>query len=74
MIRGQITTVAKMLTAQCTTFLPPCRGKVRMGVEQWEHQDSTPTPSLPLLRGGSSTSRVIHLLLGVLVVQPGFSE
>jgi tRNA 5-methylaminomethyl-2-thiouridine biosynthesis bifunctional protein len=33
--------------------LPPCRGKVRMGVESQESNISTPTPALPLQGGGS---------------------
>lgn len=32
--------------------LPPCRGKDRMGVEQWGDGASTPTPALPLQGGG----------------------
>jgi glutamyl-Q tRNA(Asp) synthetase len=35
------------------TFLPPCRGKDRMGVEQWNNKTSTPSPTLPLQGGGS---------------------
>jgi glutamyl-Q tRNA(Asp) synthetase len=34
------------------TFLPSCRGKVRMGVEQRESRVSTPSLSLPLQGGG----------------------
>jgi glutamyl-Q tRNA(Asp) synthetase len=34
-------------------FLPPCRGKGRMGVEQNEITVSTPSPTLPLQGGGS---------------------
>ena len=33
-------------------FLPPCRGKGRMGVEQWGIQVSTPSLALPLQGGG----------------------
>ena len=34
--------------------LPPCRGKVRIGVEQLENGVSTPSPALPLHGGGDS--------------------
>jgi len=33
-------------------FLPPCRGKVRMGVESWSASVSTPSLALPLQGGG----------------------
>ncbi len=38
---------------QANTFLPPCRGKVRMGGESAGLNESTPTPPLPLQGGGS---------------------
>jgi hypothetical protein len=38
------------------TFLPPCRGKARMGVEQWGSQVSTPSPTL-----GETTSHSTRL-------------
>ena len=34
-------------------LLPPCRGKVGIGVEQLGNQASTPSPTLPLQGGGS---------------------
>ncbi|MFA6921451.1 MAG: U32 family peptidase [Gallionella sp.] len=40
--------------------LPPCRGKVRMGVEKLNPHTSTPTPSLPPQGGGSETTAAIH--------------
>ena len=33
-------------------FLPPCRGKARMGVESANLTESTPSPALPLQGGG----------------------
>ena len=36
-------------------FLPPCRGKGRMGVEQWANKASTPSLTLPLQGGGDVT-------------------
>jgi len=35
------------------SFLPPCRGKARMGVEQSGRGASTPSPTLPLQGGGN---------------------
>jgi len=35
------------------SFLPPCRGKARMGVEQSGRGVSTPSPTLPLQGGGN---------------------
>ncbi|OGT08292.1 MAG: tRNA glutamyl-Q(34) synthetase GluQRS [Gallionellales bacterium RIFCSPHIGHO2_02_FULL_57_16] len=35
------------------SFLPPCRGKARMGVEQSGRGVSTPSPTLPLQWGGN---------------------
>jgi len=32
-------------------FLPPCRGKARMGVEPWGSPISTPSQALPLAGG-----------------------
>ncbi|MFA7400797.1 MAG: 3'-5' exonuclease, partial [Sideroxydans sp.] len=39
-------------SATTTSFLPPCRGKARMGVESVGDNDSTPTLTLPLHGGG----------------------
>jgi hypothetical protein len=45
--------------AAVATFLPPCRGKVRMGVkiesEQWNINASTPFLALPLQGGGDES-------------------
>src|SRR5665647_1149710 len=45
-------------------FLPPCRGKGRMGVEQWNDKTSTPSPALPLQGGGNGglifNARYLH--------------
>ena len=35
-------------------FLPPCRGKARMGVESWDIAASTPALTLPLQGGGDA--------------------
>jgi len=40
--------------------LPPCRGKVRKGVEKLNPRASTPTPPLPLQRGGSAEAIAIR--------------
>jgi hypothetical protein len=41
---------------ELSLFLPPCRGKVRMGVELWKDSVSTPTLALPLQGGGNIQS------------------
>jgi hypothetical protein len=33
---------------ELSKFLPPCRGKVRMGVEWWKGKAFTPSLALPL--------------------------
>ncbi|MDO8988962.1 MAG: CheR family methyltransferase [Sideroxyarcus sp.] len=38
------------------SFLPPCRGKARMGVELWNGNVSTPSLALPLQGGGDKTA------------------
>ena len=40
--------------------LPPCRGKVRMGVEKLNPHASTPSPPLPLQGGGSTEAITIR--------------
>ena len=43
-----------------TPFLPPCRGKARMGVESQDDRNSTPTLTLPLQGGGEGV--MAHLV------------
>ncbi len=45
------------LTEITSTFLPPCRGKVRMGVDSAGLNASTPSLALPLQGGGDEKSQ-----------------
>ncbi|MGC2456627.1 MAG: cobyrinate a,c-diamide synthase [Gallionellaceae bacterium] len=47
------------ITTKAEAFLPPCRGKVRMGVENIVLLNaSTPSPTLPLQGGGGDRVRI----------------
>jgi tRNA 5-methylaminomethyl-2-thiouridine biosynthesis bifunctional protein len=50
---GKIAAHMPALHQALNQFLPPCRGKVRMGVESQESNISTPTLALPLQGGGN---------------------
>lgn len=46
-------------------FLPSCRGKVRMGVEQRECGVSTPSLALPLQWGGDISANGLFRIMAI---------
>lgn len=64
-----------MINRNCLlAFLPPCRGKVRMGVEQWNDRVSTPSLPLPLHGGGYGALIMMAITLSACSLSPDYQR